>query len=161
MAINVTMKQSGVSTVKSPCACTGCPINTDIPNVIQMFLNGKITEAGKTLFNNNPLSVICSLICNHENQCEGHCVLNRKGAPVQFSSIENYISSNYFDKLKLECEQKNGKKVGIIGAGPAGITIAIMLAQKGYDITIFESKGKNRRRSALWNTRIQTAKEHT
>lgn len=142
MAINVINEAKRCLNCKKPMCRTGCPINTDIPNVIQMFLNGKITEAGKTLFNNNPLSVICSLICNHENQCEGHCVLNRKGAPVQFSSIENYISSNYFDKLKLECEQKNGKKVGIIGAGPAGITIAVVLAQKGYDITIFESKEK-------------------
>ena len=107
------MKQSGVSTVKSPVCRTGCPINTDIPNVIQMFLNGKITEAGKTLFNNNPLcGYSATLICNHRDQCEGHCVLNRKGAAgYSFSSIENYISSNYFDKLKLECEQKNGKKV--------------------------------------------------
>ena len=107
-----------------------------------MFLHGEINEAGKTLFENNPLSIICSLICNHENQCEGHCVMNRKGAPVQFSSIENYISSNYFDKLKFGEIKKNGIKAGIIGAGPAGITIAIILAQKGYDITIFESKEK-------------------
>ena len=142
MAINVINEAKRCLNCKKPMCRTGCPINTDIPNIIQMFLNGKINEAGKTLFNNNPLSVICSLICNHENQCEGHCVLNRKGAPVQFSSIENYISSTYFDKLRLEREEKNGKKVGIIGAGPAGITIAVMLAQKGYDITIFESKEK-------------------
>ncbi len=142
MALNVINEAKRCLNCKKPMCRTGCPINTSIPDVIQMFLHGEINEAGKTLFNNNPLSMICSLICNHENQCEGHCVMNRKGAPVQFSSIENYISSNYFDKLKFENIPKNGIKAGIIGAGPAGITIAIILAQKGYDITIFESKDK-------------------
>ena len=142
MALNVINEAKRCLNCKKPMCRTGCPINTSIPDVIQMFLHGEINEAGKTLFNNNPLSMICSLICNHENQCEGHCVMNRKGAPVQFSSIENYISSNYFDKLKFENIPKNGIKAGIIGAGPAGITIAVILAQRGYDITIFESREK-------------------
>ena len=94
------------------------------------------------VFENNPLSIVCSLICNHENQCEGHCVLNRKGSPVHISSIENYISENYFDKLGFSGIEKNGLKAGIIGSGPAGITIAVILAQRGYDITIFESREK-------------------
>ncbi len=140
MAINVINEAKRCLNCKKPMCRQGCPINTAIPDVIQMFLAGEINEAGQTLFENNPLSIVCSLICNHENQCEGHCVMNRKGAPIQFSSIENYISSNYFDKLKFENVEKNGKKVGIIGSGPAGITIAVILAQKGYDITLFESK---------------------
>lgn len=142
MALNVIYEAKRCLNCKKPMCRQGCPINTSIPDVIQMFLKGEINKAGKTLFENNPLSVICSMICNHENQCEGHCVMNRKGAPVQFSSIENYISSHYFDKLKFDVKEKIDKKVGIIGAGPAGITIAIMLAQKGYDITLFESKEK-------------------
>ncbi|HBE75933.1 MAG TPA: dihydropyrimidine dehydrogenase, partial [Subdoligranulum sp.] len=52
-------------------------------------------EAGRMLFENNPLTTVCSLVCNHENQCEGHCVRGIKGAPVHFSVIENYISSTY------------------------------------------------------------------
>ena len=94
MALNVINEAKRCLNCKKPLCRTGCPINTAIPDVIQMFLRGEINEAGKTLFENNPLSIICSLICNHENQCEGNCVMNRKGAPVQFSSIENYISSN-------------------------------------------------------------------
>lgn len=94
------------------------------------------------LFTNNPMSMICSLVCNHENQCEGHCILGRKGEPVHISSIENYISDTYFDKMQIACEPKNGKKVAVIGAGPAGITIAILLTKKGYSVTIFDSRDK-------------------
>lgn len=65
------------------------------------------------LFENNPMSMICSLVCNHENQCEGHCVLGRKGEPVHISSIENYVSDTYFDKMQIPCQPKNGKKVAV------------------------------------------------
>ena len=94
------------------------------------------------LYENNPLSVICSLVCDHEKQCEGHCVLGRKGAPVHFSSIENYISDAYLDHLEPEMEPKKGQRVAIIGSGPAGITISVLLARRGYDVTIFESREK-------------------
>ena len=94
------------------------------------------------LFDNNPMSLVCSLVCNHENQCEGHCVLGRKGQPVHISSIENYISDTYFERIKIECQPRNGRKVAVIGAGPAGITIAILLTKKGYSVTIFDSREK-------------------
>lgn len=140
MAYHVLNEAKRCLNCKKPMCRQGCPINTNVPHVIHTLLDGDIDAAGKTLFDNNPLSMICSLICNHENQCEGHCVLNRKGAPVHFSLIENYISTYYFDKLRFGEIEKNGKKVAIIGSGPAGITIAMILAQRGYDITIFEGK---------------------
>ena len=142
MAINVISEAKRCLNCKKPMCREGCPINTPIPTMIHTFLEGDINAAGKMLFDNNPLSMICSLICNHEKQCQGHCVLNRKGAPVHISSIENYISDNYFDKLKFPKIEKNGLRAGIIGSGPAGITIAMILAQRGYDITIFEGKDK-------------------
>ncbi len=142
MGLNIINEAKRCLNCKKPMCRTGCPINTPIPDMISTFLMGNINEAGRMLFENNPLSVICSLICNHENQCEGHCVLNRKGMGVQISSIENYISDNYFDKLDFNNIEKNGMRVGIIGGGPAGITIAIILAQRGYDITLFESREK-------------------
>jgi NADPH-dependent glutamate synthase beta chain and related oxidoreductases len=108
--------------------------------MIEDFLQGGLMQAGEMVFENNPLSIVCSLICDHEKQCEGHCVLNKKGSPIHISSIENYISDVYFDRMKIELPARNGMKAAIIGSGPAGITIAIMLAAKGYDITIFESK---------------------
>lgn len=142
MALNVVSEARRCLNCKKPMCREGCPISTYIPKMIEMFINGQIEEAGEMLFDNNPLSVVCSLVCNHENQCQGHCVLGRKGNPVHISSIENYISTTYLDRLKFKPVPKNGKMVGIVGSGPAGITIAITLARRGYDVTIFEAKDK-------------------
>ncbi len=140
MALHVVNEARRCLNCKIPQCRKGCPINTPIPEMIQDFLHGRIEQAGKKLIENNPLSLICSMICDHEKQCEGHCVLNRKGTPVHISSIENYISDNHFDKLDLKRAPSQGMRVAIIGSGPAGITIAFILALKGYDITIFESR---------------------
>ena len=127
---------------KKPMCKEGCPVKTDIPIIMEMFLNGQMDEAGEKLFENNPLSALCSLICPHEKNCMGHCVLGRKGTPIKFFEIENYISTFYLEKAKLEKMPSNKHMVGIIGAGPAGLTLAIMLAKKGYQITIIDSKDK-------------------
>lgn len=142
MAFNVINEARRCLNCKNPSCKKGCPISTPIPDVIRTFLEGDIDKAGAMLFENNPLSMICSLICNQEKQCEGHCVLARKGSPVIFGNIENYISDTYFDKIDFGDIEKKGVKVGVIGGGPAGMTIAILLARKGYDITIFESREK-------------------
>ena len=127
---------------KKPRCVEGCPIRTEIPQMIQMLLDGHIGEAGEKLFNNNPLSVVCSLVCPHEKQCEGHCILANKGNPVHISDIEHYISDYSLDLLPLKAPVEKIGNVGIIGSGPAGITIAFMLALKGYHITIFEAHDK-------------------
>ena len=127
---------------KKPRCMEGCPIHTPIPRMIRMFLDGEMTDAAEMVFQNNPLSVICSLVCDHEKQCEGHCVKGIKGEPVHISSIENYISDTCFDKMKLEKKPWNGHRIGVVGAGPAGITIAILMAEKGYRVTIFEIREK-------------------
>lgn len=127
---------------KVPRCTKGCPVQTPIKDVIKMLLEGDIINAGETLFSNNPLSIVCSLVCPHEKQCEGHCVLSAKGNPVNFSNIENYISDYYLNLVKVNSVKDTNKKVAIIGSGPAGITIAILLANRGYDITIFEAHDK-------------------
>lgn len=142
MAVHVIDEANRCLNCKRPLCQQGCPIHTAIPQMIQAFKAGEMDQAAEMLFENNPMSVICSLVCNHEKQCEGNCVLGRKGQPVHISSIENYISNTCLDKMKIECEPKTGKKVAVIGAGPAGITIAIMLTKKGYDVTIFDAKDK-------------------
>ena len=106
---------------KKPLCKEGCPVQTEIPTIMQMFLEGKMDEAGELLFKNNPLSAICSLICPHEKNCMGHCVLNHKNSPIKFFEVENYISSFFLDKARLQPHEKNGHLVGIIGAGPAGL----------------------------------------
>ena len=142
LSLNIINEARRCLNCKNPSCRKGCPISTPIPEVIRLFLDGEIDKAGEILFENNPLSMICSLICNQENQCEGHCILSKKNAPVLFGNIENYISDAYFSKIDFGNIEKNGMKVGVIGSGPAGITIAIILARKGYDITLFESREK-------------------
>lgn len=140
MAHNVIAEAKRCLNCKNPLCRKGCPINTPIPLMISSFLNGDIKKAGQMLFDNNPLSAVCSIVCNHGNQCQGHCVRGIKGEPVEISTIENFISSHYLDSLELERAESNGIKVAVVGAGPAGITIAIKMAQLGYDVTMFESK---------------------
>ena len=142
MALHIMDEANRCLQCKVPQCQKGCPIHTNIPLAIRLLKENKLNEAGKMLFENNPLTTVCSLVCNHENQCEGHCVLGRKGAPVHFSSIENYISTTYANQMTNGPAKSNGMRVAIIGSGPAGITIAIILARYGYQGTIFEGKDK-------------------
>lgn len=103
MALHVVNEARRCLNCKVPQCRKGCPINTPIPDMIQLFLQNQLEAAGEMLFLNNPLSIVCSLVCDHEKQCEGHCVLGRKGMPVHISSIENYISDAYLDRLSPFC----------------------------------------------------------
>ncbi|WP_331775071.1 NAD(P)-dependent oxidoreductase [Sulfurospirillum sp. 1612] len=127
---------------KKPSCQTGCPVNTPIAEMIRLFLAGDIKKAGQMLFDNNPLSVICSLVCPHEKHCEGHCVLNKKQTAVSVGSIENYISDLYINDVQNTKPQTNGHKIAIIGSGPAGIALAFIMATKGYEITMYDSNDK-------------------
>ncbi|QZY56168.1 NAD(P)-dependent oxidoreductase [Crassaminicella profunda] len=124
---------------KSPKCQKGCPVNTPIPEMINLLLEGNIHKAGETLFKNNPLSLVCSLVCPLEKQCEGNCILGIKSNPIQISSIENYISDYSLNVMDLKPKEKLKGNIGIIGSGPAGITIAFILSLKGYHVTIFEA----------------------
>ena len=115
-----------------------CPISTPIPEIIKLYKDGNKLEAGKILFDNNPLSVFCAIVCPHENQCKGNCIRGIKGEPVAFHEIEYEISKEYLELNDVEKPKSNGIKVAVIGSGPAGITVAIQLRRKGYDVTIFE-----------------------
>lgn len=119
-----------------------CPINTPIPQVIELFKDGKVEEAGEILFENNPLSLVCSIVCPHERQCYGNCIRGIKGDSVNFYEIERYISGKYLENFSLKLDKKLDSKVAIVGGGPAGISVAFNLALKGYDVTIFEKNQK-------------------
>ena len=127
---------------KVPKCKKACPMSTDIPTIMNLFLEGSEKEAAETLFKNNPLSAICSIVCPHENNCYGNCVLGIKKDPITFYKIEQYLSNKYIDELEMEKPEKNGMKVAIIGAGPAGISMSIFLAQKGFDVTLMEQQDK-------------------
>lgn len=142
MALHVIDEANRCLQCKNPQCVKGCPISTPIPEIIRLLKDNKLDEAGRLLFENNPLTTVCSLICNHEKQCEGHCVLGKKGVAVQFSTIEQYISRAYAPKMVKGPVAWNGMRVAIIGSGPAGITIAIILARYGYQVTIFENQNE-------------------
>lgn len=142
MALHVMEEANRCLGCKKPRCQEGCPIHTNIPEVIRLLKSGKLNEAGWMLFENNPLTTVCSLVCNHEGQCEGHCVRGIKEAPVHFSIIENYISTTYANQMVKGPAKSNGRKAAVIGAGPAGLTIAIILARYGYQMTIFDSRDK-------------------
>lgn len=119
-----------------------CPINTEIPEVVKLFKEGKISEAGEILFNNNPLSAACAIVCPHEDQCKGNCIRGIKSEPVSFCEIEEYISKEYLYNIKFENVNKRDERIAIIGAGPAGITLSIILARKGFKVTLFDAHEK-------------------
>lgn len=123
--------------------CTkACPISTPIPEVVGLFEEEKLHEAGVLLFKNNPLSAICAIVCPHEDQCKGSCVRAVKGMPVNFPEIEKYISERFLKELEIEKRLDNHRRIAVVGSGPAGITAAILLAQKGYCVTMFELRDR-------------------
>ena len=140
MALHIEKEANRCLNCKVPQCQKYCPISTPIPHIISLFKEGRLMDAGAELFANNPFSVICAMVCNHGDQCAGHCVLDIKGTPVPFYQIEQFISDAYLDRIKVQPVPANGKRVAVIGSGPAGLTVAIILAQKGYAVTIFERK---------------------
>lgn len=127
---------------KKPRCQENCPINTPIPEIISLYKQGETIEAGKILFENNPLSLICSIVCPHEKQCEGNCIKGIKSEPVKFYEIEKEISFKYLKETKFENVPKTKDRIAIVGGGPAGITLAFLLSKKGYKVTLFDSNEK-------------------
>lgn len=119
-----------------------CPISTEIPEVIRLFKEGKLYEAGEILFENNPLSAVCAIVCPHEDQCKGNCIRGIKGEPIPFCEMEEFISLKYLKNVKLEKVGNRDERIAIIGAGPAGITLSIILARKGFKVTLFDAHEK-------------------
>ena len=142
MALNIVSEANRCLQCKKPMCMTGCPIRTPIPEIIALFKEKKLMEAGQRLFENNPMSVVCATVCDHGSQCAGHCILGKKGSPVRFYEIEKFISDAYLDRMDTETPAEKKASVAVIGSGPAGITVAIILAKAGYRVTIFEERNK-------------------
>lgn len=142
MALHIVAEANRCLNCKNPRCQQGCPVHTPIPTVIQLFKENRLMEAGEMLYNNNPMSAVCAIVCNHEKQCAGHCIRGIKETPVHFSSIEEYISDMYLDRMTINITERKNRRAAVIGCGPAGMTVAIKLAQQGYPVTVFEWKGK-------------------
>jgi glutamate synthase (NADPH/NADH) small chain len=127
---------------KKPTCREGCPLHNEIPKFIGLLRDGKIEEAYWTIREQSSMPAVCSRVCPHEFQCEGHCIRAKKGEAVSIGMLERYIVDWMVlnDKVMTKaCAVPNGKKVAIVGSGPAGMTVAFYLAHLGYDCTIFES----------------------
>ena len=128
-----------------PMCKTGCPLNTNIPEFINKVKENELDKAYEILTDNNIMSNICSLICPTEKQCMGNCIKGKIDEPVNINKLEAFVN-NWANKNNLKQNIKikdlNGKKVAIVGAGPAGIACAVELKKEGFDVTVFEKEEK-------------------
>lgn len=127
---------------KQPCIA-GCPVSVDIPGFIDAIVKKDMPEAARILKNKNSLPAICGRVCPQESQCEVVCTLSRKNAPVAIGRLERYVADwereNKPDIPDIDPPAANGKRVAVVGSGPAGLTAAADLAKLGYRVTMFEA----------------------
>jgi glutamate synthase (NADPH/NADH) small chain len=126
---------------KKPKCREGCPIHNDIPRFIRLLREGRIEEGYWADRETNSLPAICGRVCPHEFQCEGSCIRGKKGEPVAIGMLERYLVDWMVangKNLSRFCAEPKPEKVAIIGSGPAGMTVANLLAHAGYRCTIFE-----------------------
>ena len=128
-------------TCKNAKCIKGCPVNIDIPGFIREVKEGNFEEAFKVIGQSSALPAVCGRVCPQETQCEGLCIRGIKGEPVSIGKLERFVADWAKENgIKPEPpKEKNGHKVAVIGAGPAGLTCAGDLAKMGYDVTIFEA----------------------
>ena len=128
----------------SPCV-EGCPVSVQIPAFIKKIKEGDFMGAIHTIKETNSLPAVCGRVCPQESQCESKCVLGKKGQPIAIGRLERFAADYELGKGDVRAPQKprkSGKKVAIIGAGPAGLTVAGELSKKGHDVTVFEALHK-------------------
>ncbi len=129
---------------KKPGCMKGCPVEVNIPEFIKAVHEGDMPEAARIIKSTNSLPAICGRVCPQETQCEVVCALNKKGAPSAIGRLERYVAD--WERAHPEVGEKqkehvafNGKKVAVVGSGPAGLTCAADLSKLGYEVSIFEA----------------------
>lgn len=124
-----------------PQCVEGCPVNVDIPGFIKEIVNGDIQAAYKVITKTNGLPAVCGRVCPQEEQCEAGCVVGKKGTPVAIGKLERFVADYMMEKGVTDSQKtkRNGKKVAVVGAGPAGLSAAGDLARLGYEVEIFEA----------------------
>ena len=128
---------------KNPQCVKGCPVCVDIPSFIKEIKNGEYLKAYGVIQKNSSLPAVCGRVCPQETQCESKCIRGIKGEPINIGKLERFVA-DYALKHGVSNANiaKNGKKVAVIGSGPAGLACAGDLAKLGYDVTIFEALHK-------------------
>lgn len=130
---------------KSPTCVEGCPVEIDIPAFVKLIKEEKFDEAIKKIWEKNRLPAVCGRVCPQEAQCEGRCVLAKKGRPIAIGNLERF-AADFAREGGIEDgspkAEPSGKKVAIIGSGPSGLTVASDLLAKGHQVTVFEALHK-------------------
>jgi glutamate synthase (NADPH) small chain len=126
---------------KKPMCVTQCPVTINIPTFIQYVKEEQFEKAARVIAMDSSLPAVCGRVCPQETQCEGKCILGIKGEAVAIGKLERFVADwSRENRINLnETKEKNGKKVAVIGSGPAGLTCAGDLAKLGYEVTIFEA----------------------
>ncbi|MCP4150843.1 MAG: NADPH-dependent glutamate synthase [bacterium] len=127
---------------KKPFCVDGCPVGINIPGFIKCIANEEFTGAIRVLKEKNCLPAVCGRVCPQEEQCEKFCIVGKKGEAVAIGRLERFAAEMEASKAKLELPENDaptGKKVAVIGSGPAGVTVAGDLIMRGHDVTIYEA----------------------
>lgn len=128
-----------------PTCRTGCPVSVDIPSFIKLIKAGRFIEAAWKIKEDNALPAVCGRVCPQEIQCESMCILGKKGEPVAIGNLERFVSDFEMESGAIQVPQKpapTGRKVAVIGSGPAGLSCAADLAKSGHQVTLFEALHK-------------------
>ncbi|MEW5760712.1 MAG: FAD-dependent oxidoreductase, partial [Candidatus Thermoplasmatota archaeon] len=123
---------------KKPLCVEACPIKQDIPNYCKLLGEGNFDDALEVIIKSNPIPGICGRIC--VKFCETKCILGKKGEPIAIAWLKRAAAD--FGKAEVKIEKYNGRKIAIIGSGPAGLSCAYFLAREGYDVKIFEKASR-------------------
>ena len=126
---------------KKPACVEGCPVNVRIPEFIKKVQEGDFKAAYEIITSTNALPALSGRVCPQETQCEAKCVRGIKGEPVAIGRLERFVADWYRENVNAMPEkvESNGKKVAVVGSGPAGMTAASDLAKLGYEVTMFEA----------------------
>jgi glutamate synthase (NADPH/NADH) small chain len=127
---------------KKPGCVNGCPVGVDIPGFIDFIVQGDMSGAIRHLWKMNALPAVCGRVCPQEIQCEGQCIVGKKGQPVAIGNLERFCADYEREHGTGELPPKQpatGKRVAVVGSGPSGLTVAGDLIVKGHDVTIFEA----------------------